>query len=221
MFRIKICGITTVEDAKCAAAAGADAVGLNFYPKSPRFVDIPTAEAIVRSLPSDVARVGLFVNCEADEIRNLFGQFGLDLIQLHGDEPPGFLAALGGLPILRSFRLQSGGLDSVLDYLGECRRRNCLPQRILLDACKKDRYGGTGTLADWDTARQYPAAPWNPPLVLAGGLTPMNVAEAIALVQPSAVDTASGVERSPGRKEPHLIEEFVRAAREAFSSLTK
>jgi phosphoribosylanthranilate isomerase len=221
MFRIKICGITTVEDAMRAAAAGADAVGLNFYPKSPRFVDVPTAEAIVHALPSGIARVGLFVNREAHEIRELFGRLGLDLIQLHGDESPSFLTALGGLPILRSFRITADGLDPVLDYLSECRQRNCLPQRVLLDACKKGHYGGTGELADWAAARQYPAASWHPPLVLAGGLTPGNVAEAIAMVRPSGVDTASGVERSPGHKDPRLVEDFVRAAREAFEAISR
>ncbi|MGO8747387.1 MAG: phosphoribosylanthranilate isomerase [Thermoguttaceae bacterium] len=219
MFRIKICGVTTVEDAILAAAAGADAVGLNFYPLSPRFVNVPMAEAIVHALPSGIARVGLFVNREAHEIRDLFGRLGLDLIQLHGDESPGILAALGGLPLMRSFRLKSDGLESVLDYLSECRQLNCLPERILLDACKQGHYGGTGELADWATARQYPAASWHPPLVLAGGLTPGNVAEAITMVRPSAVDIASGVERSPGRKDPRLVEDFVRAAREAFAAL--
>jgi len=219
MFRVKICGITNVDDALAVARAGADAVGLNFYPKSKRCVDAETAGRIVASLPREIVKVGLFVNANVEDVARRFDELGLDLIQLHGDEPPGYLAQLGGRPVIRAFRLGPDGLDPLGRYLADCRQLGCTPRLVLIDALVPGQYGGTGQLADWQllaTYREGPGTGPTPPLVLAGGLTPGNVTEAIATVRPAAVDTASGVESSPGRKDRAAVEAFVRAARTAF-----
>jgi len=216
MFRVKICGITSVEDARAVAAAGADAVGLNFYPKSPRYVGVEKAREIVDALADELVKVGLFVNAAVEEVCERFDQLGLDLIQLHGDEPPEFLARLGGRPVLRAFRLGEAGLGPLRGYLADCRQLACVPRLVLVDASVEGSYGGTGEVADWRTLREYPRDSAYPPLVLAGGLTSGNVAEAIGTVRPAAVDTASGVESGPGRKDPAAVEAFVRAARRAF-----
>lgn len=219
MFRIKICGITNENDARGAAAAGADAVGINFYEKSPRCVGGQTARAIVSALPGEVTKVGLFVNAPTDAVIARFEDLGLDLIQLHGDEPPEYLAALGSRPVMRALRLGPQGLGPILEYLETCRRLGCLPRLVLFDAYRPGRYGGTGVTADWTCAGQYPSESWHPPLVLAGGLTAENVAEAIRVVRPVAVDTAGGVEISPGKKDLRLVRQFVQNARQAFAVL--
>jgi phosphoribosylanthranilate isomerase len=219
MFRIKICGITTVDEALMAARNGADALGLNFYPNSPRFVQPEQARGMVRSLPSEVVKVGLFVNASVRDVCQTFDELGLDLIQLHGDEPPEFLARLGGRPVMRAFRLGKIGLGQVAEYLGQCRELGCLPRMTLIDSYVKEAYGGTGVAADWTEAARYPILNWHPPLVLAGGLGPDNVGEAIRAVRPAGVDTASGVESSPGRKAEALVRQFVDVATEAFDSI--
>ena len=216
MFRIKICGIQSVEDALLAAAAGADAIGLNFFAKSPRYVTPDMAEKIVKTLFNDVIKVGLFVNHPPGMVVELFDSLGLDLIQLHGDEQPEYLVTLGGRPVIRAFRLGEAGLQPVFNYLDRCRGLECPPQWALMDACKAGQYGGTGELTDWDCLRAYRSGGRCPPMMLAGGLTPQNVAEAIEVVRPQAVDTASGVESAPGRKDPALVHQFVAAARAAF-----
>lgn len=219
MFRIKICGVTRVEDALMAVEAGAEALGVNFYPQSPRCVSAQTAQAIVRSLPPEVAKVGVFVNAPASQIATLVEQLGLDLIQLHGDEPPEFLPQWAGTPIIKALRLGPERLAGVVAYLARCRELGSVPAMCLIDSYLKGRYGGTGQVADWAALREYGGERWHPPLVLAGGLNPQNVAEAIRLVRPYAVDTSSGVERSPGLKDPLLVRQFVAAARHAFAQL--
>jgi phosphoribosylanthranilate isomerase len=222
MFRIKICGITNSDDARAVAEAGADAVGLNFYPMSSRYVSAATARAIAEALPAGIVKVGLFVNADVDVIRRTAEHAGLDLIQLHGDEPPEFLRDLTGavsLPVMRAFRWGPAALTPIVEYLGQCRRLGCLPRLTLIDSCQPGAYGGTGTTADWAAVATYMTVPNVPPLVLAGGLTPENVAAAIATVRPVAVDTASGVELGPGRKAPVLIRAFVRAARAAMGNV--
>ena len=216
-FRIKICGITTPADAAMAAAAGADAIGLNFYPKSPRYVEPAQARAIIDALSAGVVKVGLFVNAPVEFVCQTFDQLGLDLIQLHGDEPPRRLVELSGRPVMRAFRVGSEGLTPVREYLGQCRLLGCIPRSVLLDARVEGEYGGTGHTADWEALSGYHADKDTPPLVLAGGLTPQNVAEAVRTVRPAAVDTASGVESGPGRKDPQRVAAFVRAARDAFA----
>ena len=215
-FRIKICGITTPENGAMVAQAGA--VGLNFYPKSPRSITRERAAEIIDVLPAEVVKVGLFVNSAADDVVDAFDQLDLDLIQLHGDEPPEFIAALGDRPVMKAFRLGPPGLTPITQYLADCRDLGCLPRFVLIDAYQKGSYGGTGQKADWSVADAYPTNGLTdiPPLVLAGGLTPDNVGDAIRAVHPMAVDTASGVETSPGVKNPELVSRFVQAAADAF-----
>jgi phosphoribosylanthranilate isomerase len=217
MFQIKICGLTHPSDAHAVAAAGADAIGLNFYRASKRCVDPAMAEAIVRELPEAIVRVGLFVNMPAGEIRQLVERLRLDLVQLHGDESPVDIAALGEIPVMKAFRPTSN--MAIVLYLEACARLGCKPRLVLLDANVPGALGGTGQPADWEIARQYRQSLRVPPLVLAGGLTPETVAEAIRSVRPAAVDTASGVETVPGRKDPQRIARFVEAARRAFGSV--
>jgi len=217
MFRVKICGVTNLQDAVLAAAAGAEAIGLNFYPKSPRFVTADLARQIVDALPEGVVKVGLFVNAGREEVCRQFDELGLDLVQLHGDEPPEFLARLGDRPVIRAFRVGDDGLAPMIRYLAECRRLGSMPRLVLADARVKGLYGGSGEVADWEALKRYPADGSLPPLVLAGGLTPENVGEAVRAVDPAAVDTASGVESSPGRKDPALVRRFVAAALEALA----
>ena len=219
MFSIKICGITSVNDALMAVAAGADAVGLNFYVKSPRYVEFDLARRICDALSWNAVKVGLFVNAPVREICRTFDQLRLDLIQLHGDEPPELLTQLGGRPVMRAFRVGQQGLQPMAGYLDECRRLQCLPRLALVDSCQNGQYGGTGTSPDWSIVGQYSTMAEAPPMVLAGGLTPQNVAQAIQAVHPVAVDTASGVEVSPGRKSDALVRQFVKAASQAFQSL--
>lgn len=220
MFRVKICGITNVDDGRMVAAAGADAVGLNFYPTSPRYVPLDQARRIVDALPDHLLKVGVFVNAPSRDILSVAINVGLDLIQLHGDESPAFLGQLGDRPVMRAFRLGREGLYPVGKYLADCRALKCMPRMVLIDSRTEGVYGGSGEVADWGALKTYrldKAIEPPPPLVLAGGLTPENVAEAIRTVRPAAVDTASGVESSPGRKDGEAVEAFVRAALGAFN----
>ncbi len=216
MFQIKICGITSVEDALVVARAGADAIGLNFYARSPRCVTATAVGEIVRALPAGISKVGLFVDTPAGDMCRLFDHLQLDLIQLHGDQPPEFLPQLGHRPVMRAFRVGPDGLRSVAAYLDRCRELGKDLAMVLVDSLVVGEYGGTGTVADWSVAQAYGAETGRPPLVLAGGLTPENVAAAIRTVGPAAVDVASGVESRPGRKDPAQVEAFVQAARIAF-----
>ena len=135
MFTVKICGITRPDDARAVAAAGADAIGLNFYPQSPRVIDLDRARAIIAELPAGMIKVGLFVNAPSAEICRTCDTLGLDLIQLHGDEPPELLAALGKRPAMKAFRVAGPeGLQAIANYLEICRVRGCMPRMILLDA---------------------------------------------------------------------------------------
>ncbi|MGE0756807.1 MAG: phosphoribosylanthranilate isomerase [Pirellulaceae bacterium] len=218
MFHIKICGVTTPKDAQFVALAGADAVGLNFYAKSPRFIDLPTAEAIVKSMPARLARVGVFVNSPAELVTEYADRLNLQWLQLHGDEPPEFLAALSGRDVLRSFPF-TGSVQPIIDYLNTCRHLNALPRAILIDASHSGEYGGTGTEVDWQQLSEVRSDLGDLPLVLAGGLTPFNVAEAISAVRPDAVDAASSVESRPGSKDLLLVRAFVTAAKRAFAEL--
>jgi phosphoribosylanthranilate isomerase len=217
MFTIKICGITTVEDALAVAGTGADAIGVNFYPGSPRCVTLRQARAILEVVPPGVVKVGVFVDVEAAALCRACDELGLDLLQLHGNEPPARLAELGGRPVMKAFRLGPAGLEPVAEYLRQCRSLGCLPELVLLDAQVPGAYGGTGQVADWAAARRYPAEIGKPPMVLAGGLRPDTVAAAIRATGAAAVDTASGVEARPGRKDLAAVAAFVRTAREALA----
>jgi phosphoribosylanthranilate isomerase len=218
MFRIKICGITNLNDACAAAAAGADAIGLNFYNKSKRFIEYKAAQAIVGELPTGVMTVGIFVNHEIKEITKAIKDLKLDYVQLHGDEPPAFLSAIPeGVKILRAFRCGRDRLQAISGYLAECQALRRMPDAVLLDADATTAFGGTGQVADWNAIAQQRDVLGDLPLILAGGLTPDNVAHGIRVVRPDAVDVASGVEASPRHKDEALVHRFVAAARAAFS----
>jgi len=219
MLRIKICGITTVDDALLAVDAGADAIGLNFYRRSPRFVDRNTARAIAAAVAGRATVVGVFVNEPAQSIRDLAAAVPLDLVQLHGDEPPTALAELGPGRAIKAFRLGDEGLPPIRAYLTACQAAGSEPALILFDARVEGAYGGTGRTPSWETATAYRPGADGPPLILAGGLGPDNVGAAIAAVRPQAVDTASGVESSPGQKSPEKTRLFVARARAAFERL--
>jgi phosphoribosylanthranilate isomerase len=216
-FQVKICGITSTHDAQVAARAGADAIGLNFWPQSKRCVGQETAREIVAALPSDVIKVGVFVNTSADEIAATVDRVGLDWIQLHGDEPAEMLAKLPpGVPILRAFRCGDDGLASLARYLLSAKNSGRVPDAVLVDAATEGGFGGTGRRADWARIAQDRNLIGELPLVLAGGLTPQNVAAAIDAVRPDGVDVASGAESRPGVKDAELVEKFIAAARAAL-----
>lgn len=217
MFRVKICGITEPGDALAAADAGADAIGLNFFAGSKRYVDVARAAEIAAAAPPRVIKAGVFVNAKLDIILDTRDAVGLHLIQLHGDEPPELLAELkqasaGAMLVLRAFRLGPRGLSEVQEYLARCEQLDCVPALVLLDAYAAGSFGGTGETCDWRAAAHYHALKNAPPLVLAGGLTPDNIAAAIRAVRPFAVDTASGVELSPGLKDTTKLRHFIAEA---------
>lgn len=218
MFRIKICGITNVDDALAAAAAGAGAIGLNFFSKSRRFVAPEIARQIADTLPASVTKVGVFVNHRADEITRIVDRVGLNCIQLHGGEPPNIMEQLpAAIPIVRAWPSSSEKLESLVLHLALCRLVGRTPDALLFDSDSKGKFGGTGHVADWQAIVVHRSVFAETPLILAGGLTPENVARAIAAVNPAAVDVASGVELRPGIKSHEQMHRFIDAARQAFS----
>ena len=204
--RVKICGITTPEDARLVVEAGADAVGLVFA-DSPRQVTADQAARIVAVLPPWVTAVGVFVNATPEVIDATARQARLGAVQLHGDESADEVnRAAQRAKVIKAFRIGSAGdLAAVREMLGRCR-----PHACLVDARVEGRYGGTGEKAPWDLVAAAREALW--PLILSGGLGPEDVADAIRTVRPFGVDTSSGVERSPGRKDPDLVRQFVEQA---------
>jgi phosphoribosylanthranilate isomerase len=205
-MRVKICGITDLGDALAAAAAGADMLGFNFYSKSPRCLTLERCAGIASVVPGGVVKVGVFVNSTAEEVAATLDRCGLDLAQLAGDEPDETLAALGE----RAFRaVRPRDPQPAAPLLASLPPR-VSPPAFLLDAHVPGQYGGTGRTADWDLAAELAR---RAPLLLAGGLTPENVAAAVRQVNPWGVDVASGVESSPGRKDPQKVRAFVENAR--------
>jgi phosphoribosylanthranilate isomerase len=220
MFRIKICGITNVDDARVASEAGADAIGLNFYMQSKRFVDVMAARQIAESLPPNVTKVGVFVNSDAALIAAMVAEVGLDCVQLHGDEPADLPARLAlQLPVVRAFRCGGAGLAPLVDHLAACRSAGRVPDALLLDADASGQFGGTGRIADWNRIASERHLVEHAKILLGGGLNPANVAEAIRVVRPHGVDVASGVEREPGRKDATLVQEFVANAHVALAAV--
>jgi phosphoribosylanthranilate isomerase len=217
LFQVKICGVTTVKDAVAAAAAGADAIGLNFWSRSRRLVSVDTARDISAKVRG-VVRVGVFVNATADEIAGTADAVGLDWIQLHGDEPAELLSQLPPkLRVTRAFRCGADGMQDASSFLSECRKRGRAPDALLVDADAGSEYGGTGRVANWSKIASERGQLGGVPMILAGGLTSQNVAEAIAATRPDSVDVASGVESRAGSKDAALVRDFVAAARLAFS----
>lgn len=222
---VKICGIRDQATATEIAALAPDAVGLNFYRKSPRSLVPSMAAEITSSLPANVEPVGLFVNETVESIHEICLLTGLRSIQLHGDESPELLKQLAerdsSYRFIRAWNPGNEGLDSLRNYLERLGSLNVSLSACLIDARVPGMHGGTGKKVDWDLLRrEYHQDEW-PPLILAGGLTPDNVADAIQAVQPWGVDVASGVESSPAVKDMARVEQFIRAAREAFDSLNR
>jgi phosphoribosylanthranilate isomerase len=219
-FLVKICGITSSADAKAAADAGADALGFNFFRKSRRFVEPVVARQIIDGMPDRTLKVGVFVNETADDIANIVAAARLDAVQLHGDEPAAILSQLPThVRIVRAYRCTREGLTPLERYLDECHALGRMPDAVLIDADAGPAYGGSGELADWTLIREQQAALGGLPLILAGGLTPENVAAAIEAVRPAGVDVASGVEREPGIKDEQRISQFISASRLAATRI--
>lgn len=206
MVKVKVCGITSLTDALAAVEAGADALGFNFYRRSPRYVEPAAARRIIAELPPGVVCVGVFVNEEsAYELAHLAEEARVSVVQLHGDEPPEYCATLGGREVIKALRV---GKDFAPAEVARYPVRS-----ILLDAYNARARGGTGETFDWGLARRTRELVAE--LYLAGGLTPENVAAAIAEVEPYAVDVCSGVETAPGRKDAARVRAFVAAVRAA------
>jgi phosphoribosylanthranilate isomerase len=202
MTKIKICGIKTVRDALVAMEAGADLIGFNFYPKSPRYIDVGKCRDIMAVMRKygHILYVGVFVNAPAAEVRATMDTCGLNLAQLHGDETAETVQSFDG----RAFKAFRGIPQSIIGFARED------PPALLVDASVKGAYGGTGVTADWngaaELARHYP-------ILLAGGLTPENVTAAVRRVRPWGVDVASGVESSAGVKDVAKMKAFVQAVK--------
>ncbi len=201
--RVKICGITNLDDALCAVDAGADALGFVFYPKSPRYLDPDVAREIIQLLPPLVTVVGVFVDEQIKTVREIETYCYLRLLQFHGNETPEYCEWYTGR-VLKAFRMRNA---SVLD---EMKRYHV--SGYLLDSYSEKGYGGTGESFDWSLARRAAA---RKPVLLAGGLNAGNVGEAVAAVRPFGVDVSSGVERAPGRKDPRKVRQFLQAVRKA------
>ncbi|HYP01309.1 MAG TPA: phosphoribosylanthranilate isomerase [Pyrinomonadaceae bacterium] len=210
MVKIKVCGITNLEDARAALEAGADALGFNFYARSLRYVVPEDARRIIRQLPREAFCVGVFVNeTDAGAVASKAQEAGVGAVQLHGDESAEYCAALGEHRVIKALRAGK-------DFAPEQARR--FPaESILLDAYSPHARGGTGETFDWELARRTRELVAQ--LYLAGGLTPENVAQAIAAVRPFAVDVCSGVESAPGRKDAALVRAFVAAVRACEKNL--
>ncbi len=203
MVKVKICGITNLDDALGAVEAGADYLGFIFFPPSPRNVDLNTVREIFKNLPKGVKKVAVTVNAEVDFLKKLLEE-GFDLLQLHGDEKPSILKELPKERVIKVFRVRDSfneenlkGWEGIYAYL--------------LDTYKKGTYGGTGQTFNWDIARGLVEKGLK--IFLSGGLKPENVARAVELVKPYAVDVSSGVEAYPGKKDLKKLEEFIKKAK--------
>lgn len=217
-IRTKICGITIVSDAKVAWEVGADAIGLNFYSKSKRFVDVETAGSIAGSIEGQVAIFGVFVNASISEITEVCSRVALSHVQLHGDESVELVArireAIAGVKIVRAIRVADDDFERAQKEINAWQAAAI--DMILLDAASIGAFGGTGKQLDWNKLNQLSIeVPW----LLAGGLDPSNVGIAIANGRPDGVDVASGAESQPGVKNPKLVRDFVANAKAGFESL--
>ncbi len=201
--KVKICGITNLKDAFAAIDYGADALGFVFYEKSPRALKVNVARKIIGSLPPFVSTVGLFVNETVDGVRRIQKETGIDLVQLHGDESPETVSALGP-GVIKVIRVQ--GMESFADL------KSYAPRAFLLDAHHDTLFGGTGLAFDWDLTQWVEG---DVPVIIAGGLTPENVAEAVAKTNPYGVDVSSGVEAEPGLKDAAKLKNFIQRAKQS------
>ena len=202
MIRVKICGITNIGDAYSAAESGADALGFIFYSKSQRSITPERAKEIIQNIPGSIGRVGVFVNQEIQAVKEIVSFCGLDLIQLHGDESPQYCAQF---PMSTLIKAVSHWAEEEIQRL-----ENYTVKAILVDANEPGRYGGTGKNSDWALALKVKKTH---SLILAGGLNKENIKRAIETVRPCAVDINSGVETSPGKKDPYKIREIMEIVR--------
>jgi phosphoribosylanthranilate isomerase len=211
-LRVKICGVTTPEDAAAVSAAGADAIGLNFYPPSPRCIDAQKAEAILRALPPFVETVGVFVNPARASVEALIEHLGrVRVVQCHGHFKE--MSDTVAYRVLPAFSVRDAdSLNDIAHYVQSMRDQGQPPFALLSDAHVAGEFGGTGKTAPWELLADFrPGVP----IILAGGLTPDNVADAVRIVRPYGVDVASGVESAPGRKDPEKVRRFIANARHA------
>ena len=203
--KVKICGITNLEDAKWCVEAGADFLGFVFYKKSKRYLRPLSAKKIIERLPKAVLKVGVFVNQAPVEVKKIAEICSLDLLQFHGDESPDYLKSFKACKTIKAFRLKERFSVTELK-----RYRQTL---FLFDTFKKEAFGGTGEVFDWRLL--LPLKKIKTPFIVSGGLTPGNVVPLIEKIQPFAVDVSSGVEVSPGKKDHRLVKSFIGAVRKA------
>jgi phosphoribosylanthranilate isomerase len=203
---IKICGITNLEDALCAVESGADALGFNFYHRSPRYITPEDARRITERLPATIMSVGVFVNeSRPEQVARIADVAGLTAVQLHGDESPEYCSAIRGRFTIKALSVKEGFDPQVV--------KKYQTDAIMLDAYAKDARGGTGRVIDWELAGRVRGLV--PRLFLAGGLSPENIADAITAVDPFAVDACSSLESAPGKKNRELVRAFITTARRA------
>ena len=203
-MEIKICGITNTEDAVMAFVYGADALGFIFYEKSPRHVSPEKAMRVIRNLPNDISKVGVFVNHDSHAVREIYDFCGLDLIQLHGDESPDYCSEFPQSILIKAISPESEEDLRIVKQYGV--------KAIIMDARESGLYGGTGKRSNWELAAKLKEMH---PLVLSGGLNPGNILPAIRTVSPDAVDVNSGVELSPGKKDPKKVQSIIEIVRTA------
>ncbi len=203
---IKICVITNLEDALISVDAGADALGFNFFPPSPRYIAPVSARAIIEELPEHVHAVGVFVNEESpDKVARIADEAGVTMLQLHGDESPHYCSALTGRYVIKTLSVRKDfNPESANDYAVDA---------VLLDAFDPELRGGTGNVIDWSVARALRDIV--PRIILAGGLSGDNVSQAIGSVDPYGIDACSALEREPGKKDPLQLQRFISSARSA------
>jgi phosphoribosylanthranilate isomerase len=202
-MKVKVCGITSYEDAAMALDCGVDALGFNFFPPSPRYLKPSDARSIIRQLPPFVATVGLFVNvAETDQVAEMARAAGVQVLQLHGDETPEYCKRLSAWPLIKVLRIDKSAIPQDFEEYPV--------QGFLLDAKDDTLFGGTGRSFDWSLAREIRRVH---PIILAGGLRPDNVSEAIRIVAPYGVDVCSGVECAPGKKDASKLMQFMKEVR--------
>lgn len=203
MTKIKICGITNLDDAAFSIFCGADFLGFIFTKKSRRYIAPLDAKKIIARLPRRIAKVGVFVNEKEARVKKIADTCGLDLLQFHGDESPGYCASFKGYRVIKSFRVKDKiDLDRIRAYKAAY---------LLFDTFDKDVFGGTGNVFDWNMLKSLKGTKKR--FFVSGGLTPKNVATLIDRIHPFAVDVASGVETAPGKKDFKLVEKFIRAVK--------
>ncbi len=209
MTRVKICGITDPDAARDATLLGADAIGLNFYEKSPRCIDLSRASRIIESLPAFVSVVGVFVDYpDPHGLEDLALSLGLHAVQLHGNETPDYCSLIQRVKVIKAFRVDSSFRVESLRSYGST--------MFLLDSGSGGQFGGTGKVFDWNQAYGANAFGW---IILAGGLTSGNVGEAVSRLHPFGVDVSSGVESSPGKKDYEKMRRFIETVRKTDVAL--